>query len=532
MALVPVGSGALCILPNLQKHSINWPHQVCDGILIQTKTVRTVVRVGQLLPAAAMRLTMSLHDASGEITPNRVTTGRPMYNGLSNSITQEMRPEVPLQDESDDGVARGACVAEATFDFKFSVTATQVAGGTKDTLVWLRFIVDGSPNLYVETLPFRLLAKKDNERDSVKTLVVSAIEAAKQVSADLGKAIAMPAESAADQQIINDCLGLEQQLRARLQQHSAFNGTNGAGALVTGGAAAAAVATPLLQGGPSVVQGGDDPSGAALAQWNDRNRQVSVEPLADEDELQELINDVAYEQTPEGAALRAALMGNLEGRLVQYVASQQGSRKRPSSSDGDDDDDTAPPPTSRQRTEGPSSSGAFFTSLGASAEADDAPPAATYCGLGAGEDTPQYQSASASDADHAPPPPAFRSLGGDNQVTSPAFRSLGADEEVDEPVLRSAATPAATAAPPAAAEVAPSPRRRAAPLAPSLRAAAMTKLVAIAREMLRQRRDKGGAAGAAAVGAAAGAAAGVAAGVSSMAEELEDLRQWIRFHRG
>ena len=45
----------------------------------------------------------------------------------------------------------------------------------------------------------------------------------------------------------------------------------------------------------------------------------------------------------------------------------------------------------------------------------------------------------------------------------------------------------------------------------------MTKLVAIAREMLRQRREKGGA----------------AAGVSSMAaEELEDLRQWIRFHRG
>ena len=126
---------------------------------------------------------------------------------------------------------------------------------------------------------------------------------------------------------------------------------------------------------------------------------------------------------------------------------------------------------------------------------------------------PPCQSMSASDTDHAPPP---------------ALRSLGSDEEVDEPVFRSAATaPAAAAAAPTATadtrcrlgEVALPPRRHVASLPPPLRAAAMAQLVAIARDTLRQRRE-------------GGAAAGAAAGVSSLADELEDLRQWIRFHCG
>ena len=88
----------------------------------------------------------------------------------------------------------------------------------------------------MDTLPFRLLARKDNVvRDSVEFLVASALVSAKQVSAELGKATVMPPDSPADRQTINDCLGLAEQLRARLQQHSAFHGagTNGGGALVT-----------------------------------------------------------------------------------------------------------------------------------------------------------------------------------------------------------------------------------------------------------------------------------------------------------
>ena len=175
-------TAALCILPNLPTHTINFPHQTdTDGTFIQTKTVKTIVRVGQLLPAASMRLSMSLHDGTGEITPGRVISGKPIYNGKDNSMTQEMRPEKPPQDESDGGVAREACVAEATFSFKFSVTAAQTVSGSTQSRVWLRFSVDGSPNLYVETRPFRLVAKKDEARESVQTLVNRTFNSFKQV---------------------------------------------------------------------------------------------------------------------------------------------------------------------------------------------------------------------------------------------------------------------------------------------------------------------------------------------------------------
>ena len=270
-----------------------------------------------------------------------------------------------------------------------------------------------------------------------------------------------------------------------------------------------------------------------------------ADPLVDEpsvEVLQEYINGIDWNAMENGAELGAELRTVMDETFVAALAvpiassnEAQHSRERPSSSDGDDN---APPPTSRQRTEEPATVPAvdpatYFADdpnvyrggLGASAEGD-APPALR--GLSAGEDQPRYQSVRAvEDA------PQLRSLGASAPL---AFRSLGPDEEIDEPVLRSAASaPPAAAAAPTAVGVAPSPRSRAAPLAPSLRAAATTKLVAIAREMLRLRREKGGAAaaaGAAAGAAAAGTAAAGAAGVSSMAAELEDLRQWIRFHRG
>ena len=179
-------SSGLCILPNLEMNRINFPHETeTDGTLILTKTVNTAVRVGYSgsLPTASMQVTMSMHDGSGGITANRVTTGKPMYKGSSNSLTQKMKTEVPPQpdlDSAGSGVARGACVAEATFMFKFSVTASHVRGNSTNTPVWLRFTVEGAPNLYVETEPFRLVAKKD-ERESVATLMMSALKSTKQV---------------------------------------------------------------------------------------------------------------------------------------------------------------------------------------------------------------------------------------------------------------------------------------------------------------------------------------------------------------
>ena len=185
--LCTVGSGALRILPNLKKHSINFPHQTdTDGIFVQTKTVKTVVRVGyadSTLPAHAMRVAMSLHDGFGEITADRVTTnGKPLYKSPVGAL--ELRSDVPVlpEDESDGGVARAACVAEATFEFTFNVTAAaDIDRGTKATQVRLHFAVEDAPSLCVATTPFRLVAKKDPVRESVQTLMASALTLSKQV---------------------------------------------------------------------------------------------------------------------------------------------------------------------------------------------------------------------------------------------------------------------------------------------------------------------------------------------------------------
>ena len=243
------------------------------------------------------------------------------------------------------------------------------------------------------------------------------------------------------------------QARAKLQQHSATPQPS-----ANGGGAPVTVGAAVAA--PQPIANG----GGALVTESDGHDDPRWEEHA---LISELVAEIR--ETPDGAAL----LGDLT-----------------------DGGDIVPPPATRQRTEEPPFD---VLSLFASPVLADAPAAVAaggYRGLGDTDEEPQQ----------------WQSMGASDQEPAPAFRSLGAD---DEPVLRSAA-----AAAPAAVEVAPSPRRRAPaapPLAPPLRAVAMTTLKAIAREMLRQRREKGAAA---------------AAAVSSMAEELEDLRQWIRFHRG
>ena len=78
-------------------------------------------------------------------------------------------------DEKDGGEARAACVAEATFEFTFNVTSdADISGGNTATMFWMRFTVEGT-DLYVESDPFRLVAKKDPVRDSMQTHVASAL---------------------------------------------------------------------------------------------------------------------------------------------------------------------------------------------------------------------------------------------------------------------------------------------------------------------------------------------------------------------
>ena len=91
---------ALCILPNLETHSINFPHdRDTAGTCIQNKAVRTILRVGLqavTLPAAPMHVTMSFHTASGEITAEAVKSlGLSTYGQLA-STSLELRNHAVL----------------------------------------------------------------------------------------------------------------------------------------------------------------------------------------------------------------------------------------------------------------------------------------------------------------------------------------------------------------------------------------------------------------------------------------------------
>eukprot|EP00964_Phaeocystis_antarctica_P009070 scaffold4919_cov43-Phaeocystis_antarctica.AAC.2 len=175
---------ALCILPNIKRFVKNFPHdRDATGICIQTTAVRTILRVGLrggTLPAGPMHVTMSFHTASqhasGEITAEAVKSlGLSTYGQLASTSLELRNHEVLPAAESDGGVARGACVAEVTFIWRFGVTAALIPwlDGT-DTPVWLRFTVDGSPHLSVDTPHFRLVARNcGNRNPKVKKLVLA-----------------------------------------------------------------------------------------------------------------------------------------------------------------------------------------------------------------------------------------------------------------------------------------------------------------------------------------------------------------------
>ena len=58
-------SSGLCILPNLEMNSINFPHETeADGTRILGKTVRTIVRVGLLRPGLPPTVTKDARKAS------------------------------------------------------------------------------------------------------------------------------------------------------------------------------------------------------------------------------------------------------------------------------------------------------------------------------------------------------------------------------------------------------------------------------------------------------------------------------------
>ena len=174
----------LCILPNIKRFVKNFPHdRDATGICIQTTAVRTILRVGLrggTLPAGPMHVTMSFHTAANkgrEITADAVKRlGHSIHCNLASTSLQLRNHAVLPAAESDGGAARGACVAEVTFVFKFGVTAEQIPGLSRETPVWLRFTVDGSPHLFADTPHFRLMARNCPNRNPKANKLVLATQ--------------------------------------------------------------------------------------------------------------------------------------------------------------------------------------------------------------------------------------------------------------------------------------------------------------------------------------------------------------------
>jgi len=158
----------LVILPNVGKFAVtNTWHQEVAGVKLLTNTVNTVRRIGLVKHGDAvipMQVEQSLMlQSTGEVlTPGCTKYNRQLYTKLEGgSTTRELR---------NDGNRHGAVLpagyaGETTFKFKFNITcARDVSGGDSNTLVRLRYSVVGHPEIYVETEPFRLVAKEDRSR--------------------------------------------------------------------------------------------------------------------------------------------------------------------------------------------------------------------------------------------------------------------------------------------------------------------------------------------------------------------------------
>lgn len=157
-------SPVLCILPNMSAHSTSFPHELdTSGNNVQTKALKTIVRVGQRNPVyAPVRVSMSLCKSKRALGTTDLKESKPFFvtkrdGSVPYSVTQEL---VPL-DESQADVHDATCYAEATFVFWFNVTAQKdIKDCTRDTTLRLRFTVEGQSDVYVETLPFRLVDSK------------------------------------------------------------------------------------------------------------------------------------------------------------------------------------------------------------------------------------------------------------------------------------------------------------------------------------------------------------------------------------
>lgn len=169
----------LIILENIGKFAeTNTWHQEVDGVKLLTTTVNTVRRVAlvsdkmEAVPPSMMRVEQSLllHSTGATISSGapHLKSNRPLYKNLEDEATvHELRADGTRggATASADGVGCQQCFGETTFKFKFNITcARDVVGGDPHTLLRLRYSVVGHPEVFVDTIPFRLVAKEDPQR--------------------------------------------------------------------------------------------------------------------------------------------------------------------------------------------------------------------------------------------------------------------------------------------------------------------------------------------------------------------------------
>lgn len=169
----------LVILENIGKFAeTNTWHQEVDGVKLLTTTVNTVRRVALVsdkmdaVAPSMMRVEQSLllHSTGATITsgPPHLKSSRPLYKNLEDEATvHELRSDGTRggATASANGVGCQQCFGETTFKFKFNITcARDIVGGDPHTLLRLRYSVVGHPEVFVDTIPFRLVAKEDPQR--------------------------------------------------------------------------------------------------------------------------------------------------------------------------------------------------------------------------------------------------------------------------------------------------------------------------------------------------------------------------------
>ena len=211
----------LVIRENVGRHAeTNTWHQKVEGVYMLTNTVNTVRRVAlmsdsnEALPESMLKIEQSLilHSNGATITEGppylKGPPYRPLYKGLEgDTLIHELR---------DDGTRCGAskagdveagrrCVGETTYKFKFNFTcAAHIVGGDTHTLVRIRYSIVGHPEIFIDTPPFRVVAKEDKGRDCADVSgLLKSLNDSKRL---LDRAIrASDGTSDQRQAVLNDC---------------------------------------------------------------------------------------------------------------------------------------------------------------------------------------------------------------------------------------------------------------------------------------------------------------------------------------